>query len=377
MRFRFRFAVLREHWQPSQALVVIPVVLMGAIATADILAPADIHLGPLLVVAPALTAAIAGPRLTSAIGTLSVLTLVIVGLIRGVLATPNLIVQIGSLIVLSVFMVVFCVLRERHAHELARVRNVSELTQRVLLRPLPGRVGPLSLASRYRAAGTEANIGGDLYGVARTRNGTRLIIGDVQGKGLNSINETALLLGAFRAVAHREADLPELMAYLEGTVGWGLAEPAPDGNDVGERFVTAAVLDIPDEEPLVRVVNCGHPPPVLLSAGRAVTLTPREPAPPLGLRTLLPTTYEVATHRFADGDLLLLYTDGVSEVRDHEGAFYPLAARIAECGALDAEGLLACIAADLKSYAARPFDDDIAMVAVERTAEPDTPSDHG
>jgi Stage II sporulation protein E (SpoIIE) len=366
MRFRSPVAALRVSWQPGLALLLIPVVLMGIIATADILSPPDVHLGPLLVVAPAVAAAFGGPRTTSAIGALSVLTLVLIGLMRGVLATENLIVQIGSLVVLSALLIFFCVLRERHEDELARVRAVSEITQQVLLRPLPRRVGPLSIASRYRAAAVEADIGGDLYGMARTRWGTRLIIGDVQGKGLDSINDTALLLGAFRAAAHREADLPELMAYLDGSVGWGLAERSPQER-VNEGFVTAAVLDIPDDEPLVRVINCGHPPPLLLRRGRTVALTKPEPSPPLGLGALLPSSYEVATHRFADGDLLLLYTDGVSEVRGADGAFYPLAFRAAGWSALGPEGLLTRISSDLRSYSAKPFDDDIAMIAVERT----------
>ncbi|WP_313904694.1 SpoIIE family protein phosphatase [Streptomyces sp. SLBN-118] len=87
-----------------------------------------------------------------------------------------------------------------------------------MLRPLPQRIGPLRIASVYLAAEAEAQIGGDLYAAARTAQGTRLIIGDVRGKGLEAIGDAALRLGAFRAAAHRQADLPALVAYLEGTV---------------------------------------------------------------------------------------------------------------------------------------------------------------
>ncbi|GAA1897944.1 hypothetical protein GCM10009753_28740 [Streptantibioticus ferralitis] len=61
MRFRYRLAALWSSWQPGPALVTVPVALMAVIAAADILSPPDIHLGPLLVVAPALTASFAGP----------------------------------------------------------------------------------------------------------------------------------------------------------------------------------------------------------------------------------------------------------------------------------------------------------------------------
>ncbi len=367
-------------------MVVVPLLLLVALAVTDALIPPDIHLGSLLVIVPALTAATAGPRWTAAAGLLATLTLLAVSSERGKLYTENLVVQAGALLLLSALLVAFCVVRERRDHELAQVREVAEATQRVLLRPLPSRMGSLSIASHYRAAEAEAHIGGDLYAIARTVGATRLIIGDVSGRGLSSISDTAMLLGAFRAAAHRHAPLPELMAYLEGSVRWGLterpaeasddgdAEPGRDGDpaglDVGERFVTAAVVEIPDDEPCIRVVNCGHPPPLLLHDGRGVPLTSCEPAPPLGLGELLEVRYEVATHSFLDGDVLLLYTDGLSEARDRDGVFYPLAARAPDWSAVGPEGLLTGIAKDLRAYTGQPLEDDLAMVAVERFPAP-------
>ncbi|MDX3071065.1 hypothetical protein [Streptomyces sp. MI02-7b] len=63
---------------------------------------------------------------------------------------------------------------------------VSDAVQDVLLRPLPSRVGGLALASVYRASGGRARVGGDLYAVARADAATRVIIGDVRGRGLSS-----------------------------------------------------------------------------------------------------------------------------------------------------------------------------------------------
>jgi hypothetical protein len=396
MRSRFSFTARNRYRRPDPSLVAIPLLLMAAIATADALIPADVHLGSLLVVAPALTVAVAGAVWTAATGMLAVLTLLVIGGERGSLYSLNLDVELGSLVLLSALLVVFCIARERRDDELARVRAVAEATQHVLLRPLPTRVGSLSIASHYRTAEAEAHIGGDLYAIARTFGGTRLIIGDVSGRGLASINETAMLLGAFRAAAHRHAPLPELMAYLEGSVRWGLTERSADrpdevpeaavpgahaargsgdrmGLEAGERFVTAAVVEIPDDEPVIRVVNCGHPPPLLVRERRATPLTPAEPAPPLGLGELLEVGYEVATYRFAQGDVLLLYTDGLSEARDGEGAFYPLAARLPALWTLDPESLLTELAKDLRDYTGHPLDDDLAMVAVERLSLPLAP----
>ena len=354
----------------SRTLLLIPLALMAAIAVADILSPPDIHLGPLLVVAPAITASFAGPRTTAAIGAAAVAVLVLIGIARGVIATENLVVQIASLVAISALVVLFDRLREKNRYELARVRTVSEAAQRVLLRPLPERIGPLRIASSYRAAESDAQVGGDLFAAARTADSTRLIIGDVRGKGLAALGDTAMLLGAFRAAAHRQAALPVLAAYLEGSVSWGLAEPAPaepdgpSGLEIGEGFVTALIIDIPDDRPTITIVNCGHPPPLLLHQGRAVTLDVREPAPPLGLGGLSDTRYAPTSFPFHPGDLLLLYTDWVSEARDPTGDFYPLPARLEWPSERDPARLLAWLNADLDSHVTGPLDDDAAMVAV-------------
>ncbi|KPC77039.1 hypothetical protein ADL27_49020, partial [Streptomyces sp. NRRL F-6602] len=64
--------------------------------------------------------------------------------------------QIIALVLVGVSLVVFCVLRERRAKELEQVRYVSEAAQRVVLPPLPRRLGPLRTASLYLAAEAEA-----------------------------------------------------------------------------------------------------------------------------------------------------------------------------------------------------------------------------
>jgi hypothetical protein len=364
-------------------LLLLPIALIVLIAVTDILAPADIHLGPLLVVAPAITASFAGPRTTAAIGALAVATLVSIGIARGVITTENLEVQIASLIAIGGFIVVFVRLRERRSLELERARTVSEATQRVLLRPLPTRAGPLRIASEYRAATAGARIGGDLYASARTQHGTRLVIGDVRGKGLETLGDAALLLGAFHAAAHRQSPLPELAASLEDSVSWGLAEVAASdeaaGADVGERFVTAAIVDILDDEPQLKLINCGHPPPLLLHEGRAVLLEGAQQCPPLGLGLGLGLTdYAATDFPFERGDVLLLYTDGLIEARDEDGRFYPLqehvealaAASMAADGTLAPAELLRRLTEDLQEHLGGPVQDDTAMIAVLRSGEP-------
>jgi hypothetical protein len=371
MDLRPRLSALQDPSRTGcKGFLTVMIAIIAAVPVADLFLPADIHLAHLLVVPVALASAFAGAVRGAATALAAVLALVAAGAERHTLTTENVLVQLGSLVLLSLLLVLISMLRERRRRELAELREVSEATQGVVLRPLPAHAGPVSIASAYRSAGDGARIGGDLYAVARTAHATRFLIGDVRGKGLCSIGDTETVLGAFRAAAHRQAPLPELMASLEGSVRWELTQ-SRDGSceiDVGERFVTAAVVEIPDDEPYVRVVSCGHLPPVLLHDGTVTALDVPEPAPPLGLGGLTESAYTPTTFRFAPGDRLLLYTDGVTEARNRAGEFYPLLERAAAWGDRGPEQLVREMTDDLLAYVAAPLEDDMAVVAVVRDA---------
>lgn len=146
--------------RPSgRGLVAVPLGLIVVIVLVDIHSPTDVHLGPLLVIAPALTASIAGPRLTALVGLLAVGAQILIGALHGGLTTTNHISQIIAITLLSALIVLFSHARDRRIRELNRVRSVSEAAQRVLLRPPPRRVGLLRVAWLYLAAGDEAKIG--------------------------------------------------------------------------------------------------------------------------------------------------------------------------------------------------------------------------
>ncbi|MFE7591448.1 PP2C family protein-serine/threonine phosphatase [Kitasatospora sp. NPDC057512] len=375
-------------------LTALTLALIVLITVVDIVSPPDVHLGPLLIVAPALTASFAGPRATAWVAALAFAALTVIGAVRSSLTSANIETQLSAQLIVSVLIVGLRVLRERHERELARVRSVSEAAQRVLLRPLPERIGPLHLASVYLAAEAEAQVGGDLYAAARTATGTRLLVGDVRGKGLSSLGDAALLLGAFRAAAHLHAELPDLAAYLDGSVSWDLAqlaeqsrrdrwewrerqalsalpfpppeEPPEESGDSGESFITAVLLDIPDDGSPVRLIDCGHPPPLLLHPDGITALAARQPSPPLGLGELAPTRYETETFPFRPGDRLLIYTDGVIEARDAQRRFYPLTERVTAWRTERPGALLHHLRRDLLAHVGGRLDDDAAMVVVER-----------
>ncbi len=136
----------------------------------------------------------------------------------------------------------------------------------------------------YLSAAAEAQIGGDLYEAVPTAHGVRLLIGDVRGKGLVAVETAAAMLGVFREAAHEEPDLACLARRMERSMSRHAQQVA---GDAAERFVTALFAEIPDDEPVVRIVNCGHPPPLLIGHGKVTELEATDPSPPINIGGLV------------------------------------------------------------------------------------------
>jgi serine phosphatase RsbU (regulator of sigma subunit) len=267
--------------------------------------------------------------------------------------------------------------QEQQDQQFANVSSVAEAAQRAVLRPLPEQLGPLKLGVVYLAAAAEARVGGDLYEVTHTEtHGIRLIIGDVRGKGLGAVEVAADIIGRFREVAHGVGTLNEVAYRLDAGLSrrWGQYE----------EFVTALLAEIDPDRGKLTILNCGHPPPLLISPENGVTvLEVRAPAPPLGLTTLGSDAGAKQVYTFKPNDQLLLYTDGVTEARDASREFYPLDERVralaskaqpklTRTGKVRANGsaptLLELVRDDLLRYVGAPPDDDAALLLVRAPA---------
>ncbi|WP_244501038.1 PP2C family protein-serine/threonine phosphatase [Streptomyces sp. TP-A0874] len=359
---------LKSSLHGGRAILLLPLALIVLITWVHILAPSRVQISPLLVAAPAITAAFAGPALTALIGLCALAAQVYIGWAVEGLTNSNFQAQTAALLAVSVFVVVFSGVRERRTAELHQARYVAEALQEVILHPLPPEIGPLRIASVYLAAEEEAQIGGDLYAATRTAEGaTRLLIGDVRGKGIAAVGDAALLLGTFRATARHPRELAELAGYLDVSVSWELAEPLLTEHS-GETFITAALIDVPDGSETLQIVDCGHPPPLVLRQNQIVPLEATEPAPPLGLGQMAPRSYRMESWPFRVGELALFYTDGVVEARNLEGEFFPLAERMTEHAGSPPEILLDQLRSDLLEHVGGALSDDAVMIAVERTA---------
>lgn len=193
---------------------------------------------------------------------------------------------------------------------LAQAREVARITQRAILRPISRNIAGTHVCTRSHSAARESTVGGDLYDVAVTPYGVRVLVGDVRGHDLEALRLTAATITGFRELACTEPTLPALVTAMDKQLG---AELGP------EDFVTAVLAEFAPGE--VRLVNCGHPAP-LRSGQRAELLEPGEESPPLGLHPQ-PRQYRV---RLQPGDRLLLYTDGLSDARALDGTPFPFVA---------------------------------------------------
>ena len=259
-------------------------------------------------------------------------------------------------IVLALSATAFVIAHNRVARErrLARMTLIAEVAQRALLRAMPPAVGQVGFAARYVSAAEEARIGGDLYEVVPTDFGTRAIVGDVRGKGLEAVQLAATVLAAFRRSAPATADLAALARELD-TVVTAVADI--------EDFVTAVLVQF-GEDGVLEVVNLGHLPPILVdggNGGRARLLETGEPVPPLGLH---PRPH-VARTSWDPGMRLLLYTDGTTEGRDRAGRFFELADVSGSLAAGSLDDALDRLIGALSSHVGHEITDDVALVLAE------------
>lgn len=337
-----------------------PVVLTVLISGLAFSTPREIAISRLLPVAPALAAAMWPVLPTVLLGTFCLLVMISLSFFYTDLGTPY---TAAAIVAVTAAAAYGSHVRRQREETLFNIRLVADAAQKVLLRPLPRRIEGVELESLYLAAQEQARIGGDFYEAAATPYGVRLLIGDVRGKGLSAVGAAAAVIGCFRDAAYDEPDLRGIVHRLETSITrYSAAHPT---QDLPERFATALVAEIPHGGAHVRLLNCGHPPPLLVHHGEIRVLEPTTPSPPLNLATLIGDHYCVDTIAFAPGDQLLLYTDGVTETRDRTGAFFPLPDWMRRQGPAPPRELLDRLHRELLDYSGGRLEDDIAALAVQ------------
>jgi phosphoserine phosphatase RsbU/P len=329
----------------------------AVIAIAGIAVGSGLNLTAMLSAGPLLACARCNGRVT---GLVSAYALALGAIVAAVTGSDASVIQRERFAVIAMSGVLAIVVAMIRARRESKLVYIADKVQRAILRPLPAELGGVAFASHYQSATPGTLVGGDLYDLTMTQFGPRFIIGDVKGKGLDAVGYCAAVIGAFRELAFAEPDLTQLAELIDARIS----------GEIGiEDFVTVILAEFGLGE--VRLVNCGHHPPLKAgpSTGTAEyeIIEPPASVPPLGLHPH-PAQQDVVLKQ---GDRLLFYTDGLVESRDRGGRFLDLDSRMAAALAGSAQagrtldGCVQRIAALLLEHTGHALDDDLLLVVVE------------
>ncbi|MEW2623897.1 PP2C family protein-serine/threonine phosphatase [Streptomyces sp. NPDC048106] len=368
-----------ERWTPLRIcgrgyLWLLPLLLLIGIAALDLNTGAQFRIVSWIVLVPGISAAICGVWTTAGFALASLATYVLVDN-----AWPDqyqaglpdfMLVALGGLLA-----TLAAVLRGREVRRIVHMQDAAETTLRAVLRPLPPRWAGLEQAGVYLASDVQAQVGGDFYDIQPGPYGTRVLVGDVQGKGLGAVEAAAALLGSFREAGYHEKDLGTVAERLEIRMLRHRQHSTAIGRREGDRFATAVLVAFPtgDAPGMVDIINFGHGAPLAVGP-HGVRELPCGDGLPLGLCDLvggLPPAHRVP---LAEEETLLLVTDGVTEARDSQGEFYDLIGDVAAAVAADPcctvpHRLVRRVRDGVLRHAGGRLADDTTIFAVRRLPE--------
>jgi serine phosphatase RsbU (regulator of sigma subunit) len=203
-------------------------------------------------------------------------------------------------------------------------------------------------------------VGGDLYDILKPdENRVVITIGDVCGKGIPASLFMAITQTVMRLVVRSGQDFQaEINAANQLLVA----------NNREDMFTTlfCGVIDLPSGT--MTYCNCGHNPPLLLRRGESTFEPLRNCGPPLGVTDDI--SYVPRSIALAPGDMLLLYTDGVTEAETAQAAQFGMSRleqAILEVRGHPARGVVEHVVKRVEEFAkGAPQSDDITCVAVVR-----------
>jgi len=239
--------------------------------------------------------------------------------------------------------------------------RIAQALQGSLLPTIPESAGAFRFASKYHAALGMADLGGDFYDFISLPDGRiALVVADVAGKGLEAAAFTAMGKYTLRAFVSEElaparalTRTNRALARIEG--GWG--------------FVTMFCSLLDPRNGRILYSNAGHPPGVLARAsGEALELPCADYQPPLGIFGDI--DYREYESSIAPGDVLVCYTDGVTEARRDDEQFEAerLMSVIRESRLSSPSEIVEAIHRAVLRFARGSVQDDIALLAVKREA---------
>jgi len=244
--------------------------------------------------------------------------------------------------------------------DLLRDVELAAQVQRLFLPSAKPAIPGLEIAGMMHPA---RGVGGDYYDYfpvdART---TQIVVADVAGKGVPAALFMSATAAAMRFGANHDRNMLEQVQRLNT----GILLASDD-----ERYVTLLLAEIDSQKRTLRYVNCGHN-PALLFRGKTETLTHLDSScPPIGLSP--EEICELASEELRAGDVLIFYTDGVTEAENRLGEEFGierLSAAVRRGSSLSAEDLMTNIYDAAADFCGDRFNDDVTILVVKCDFEP-------
>jgi PAS domain S-box-containing protein len=220
------------------------------------------------------------------------------------------------------------------------------------------RIPRFEVASLYRPAGEASFVGGDFYDAFETAAGWMLVVGDVTGRGVEAAALTAQARHTVRAVGALLADPAAAIDRLNRTLA---AKP-----QLSICTVAIVLLTETEAAATATVVCAGHPRPLLVRDG---AVRPVGSGGPM-VGAWQDSVWESERFELEPNDLLVLYTDGVTDARAGAERFSDERLIAAVRDAADADDAVARVLAAVEAFERGPQADDTALVVARRLARP-------
>jgi len=239
--------------------------------------------------------------------------------------------------------------------DLLRDVELAAQVQRLFLPSAKPVIAGLEIAGMMHPA---RGVGGDYYDYfpvdART---TQIVVADVAGKGVPA----ALLMSATAAAMRFGANHDRNMLEQVQRLNTGILLASDD-----ERYVTLLIAEIDTHRRTIRYVNCGHNPALLFRASTGTLTRLNSSCPPLGLSA--EEICELVSADLSPGDVVVFYTDGVTEAGNGGGEEFGmerLSAAVRSGSSLSAEDLMSSIYNAAADFCGDDFNDDVTILVVK------------
>jgi serine phosphatase RsbU (regulator of sigma subunit) len=244
---------------------------------------------------------------------------------------------------------------QKQRDDLLKEVELAAQVQRLFLPAGEPDIAGLEIAGMMQPA---RGVGGDYYDYILIDPHTiQVIVADVSGKGVPA----ALLMSATAAATRLGANRGQNMLEQVQRLNSGILSVSDEG-----RFVTLLIAEIDTQKRMIHYVNCGHNPALLFKASTGTLARLSSSCPPIGLSA--EESCELSSADLSSGDMVLFYTDGVTEAENKFGEEFGIQ-RLSEVlrrgSSLSAEDLMADIYNAAANFCGDEFGDDVTIVVIK------------